>query len=94
MVASTPVKSLQEQQEPPRTAVVRSHWDREEAARFRQLGLTQEQIGAVIGRIAEHRMAEYNAGYSAGFNDGCAWEAKRPERDAAREAWARQKDGG
>ncbi len=45
-------------------------WDTIEAARLRKQGLTQEQIGFVLGRIAEHRMAADHEGFKRGFESG------------------------
>lgn len=46
------------------------NWDKIEAAKLREIGLTQEQIGFVLGRIAEHRMAADREGYKRGFDGG------------------------
>lgn len=45
-------------------------WDKAEAALLREQGLTQEQIGFVLGRIAEHRMAADHEGFKRGFEKG------------------------
>ena len=46
------------------------HWDKIEAQKLREQGLTQEQIGFVIGLIAEHRMCSDQVGYNRGYNNG------------------------
>jgi hypothetical protein len=46
------------------------HWDQETAAKLRQLGLNQEQIGVIIGIIAEYRQNMDRQGYIRGYNDG------------------------
>ena len=45
-------------------------WDQTEAERLRKEGLTQEQIGFALGRIAEHRMQADREGYSKGYENG------------------------
>lgn len=45
-------------------------WDKEVAHKFRQLGLNQEQIGMVIGEIAEHRQLADREGFTRGFENG------------------------
>lgn len=53
-------------------------WDKEVAAELRQkTSMPHEQIGLVIGIIAEHRMAADREGYKRGFNDGSAYELNR-----------------
>ena len=42
-------------------------WDKEEAAKLRKEGLTQEQIGFVLGRIAEHRQQADGEGWKRAF---------------------------
>lgn len=57
------------------------HWDQEEAAKLRKLGLNQEQIGAVLGIIAEHRQVADREGvirgYDSGYTDGKAAMARK-----------------
>lgn len=53
-------------------------WDHKIAAKLREEKLTQDQIGFVLGLIAEQRMNSdfqgykrgYNLGYDAGFEHG------------------------
>ena len=45
-------------------------WDKEVASKFRALGLNQEQIGMVIGEIAEHRQHADRQGFTRGFDNG------------------------
>lgn len=45
-------------------------WDRLAAAKLREQGLTQEQIGFVLGLLAEHRMRADSVGYERGYEDG------------------------
>lgn len=44
------------------------NWDREEAEKLRKEGLTQEQIGFVLGRIAEHRQIADREGWHRGYS--------------------------
>lgn len=46
------------------------HWDQALAAKLIQLGLTREQVGAVIGEVAEQRMNADREGYARGYNNG------------------------
>ena len=46
------------------------HWDKAVAIELRKLGLNQEQVGVVIGIIAEHRQISDLQGYKRGYNDG------------------------
>lgn len=46
------------------------HWDKVEVQKLREQGLTQEQIGFVIGRLAEHRRQSDREGYNRGYNNG------------------------
>lgn len=41
-------------------------WDKEEAEKLRKKGLTQEQIGFVLGRIADHRQQADREGWKRG----------------------------
>lgn len=43
---------------------------KEVASKFRALGLNQEQIGMVIGEIAEHRQHVDRQGFTRGFENG------------------------
>ncbi len=45
-------------------------WDKELAINLRQQNLTQEQIGFVIGIVAEERMNADRIGYIRGYNLG------------------------
>lgn len=49
-------------------------WDKGVAHNLRQQGLNQEQIGFVLGIIAEHRQTAdrcgYKRGYDRGYEDG------------------------
>lgn len=45
-------------------------WDQTEAEKLHKEGLTQEQIGFALGRIAEHRMQADREGYSRGYENG------------------------
>lgn len=65
----------------------RSNWDRDEAVRLRMQGLTQSQVGYVIGRIAEHRQTADAQGYARGFNSGHeAAQAAVDRKNAATDA--------
>ena len=43
------------------------HWDQAEAQKLRAQGLTQDQIGFVLGRLAENRQAADREGYKRGI---------------------------
>ena len=43
------------------------NWDKEVAAKLRKLDLNQEQIGAVIGILADHRQEADRCGYKRGY---------------------------
>lgn len=45
-------------------------WDKKEAANLRKLGLNEEQIGEVIGILAEHRQDADRCGYKRGCEAG------------------------
>lgn len=45
-------------------------WDRECAHQLRLAGLNQDQIGIVIGMIAEHRQRADNQGFVRGYESG------------------------
>lgn len=46
-----------------------SSWDHKVAGELRERGLSQEDIGAVIGIIAEHRQMAYLEGLKRGYNN-------------------------
>ncbi len=48
------------------------HWDKKITKQLLELGLNLEQAGAVIGIIAEERMANDHEGYVRGYNNGFA----------------------
>lgn len=56
-------------------------WDKEEAAKLRQEGFTQDNIGFILGRIAEHRMNADRDGYIRGYNNSkdSATDTNRPQ---------------
>lgn len=73
-------------------------WDKSEACFLRSLGLNDEQIGAVIGSIAEHRQDAdrlgFNRGYMVGLRDAKQavsveesgrWIRSRPDTASDRE---------
>lgn len=73
-------------------------WDKSESVFLRSLGLNDEQIGAVIGSIAEHRQdadrLAFNRGYMAGLRDAKQavsaeesgrWARSRPDTASDRE---------
>jgi len=43
-------------------------WDKNTAAYLRRLEFTQEQIGIVLGLLAEHRQQADRLGYARGYN--------------------------
>lgn len=55
-------------------------WDKNAAAELLKHDLNHNQIGAVIGLIAEHRQICYHEGYQKGFNDGSEYERQRANR--------------
>lgn len=51
-------------------------WDKLLASKLRALELTQEQIGAVIGEVAEQRERADRIGYCRGFDSGVDYQKK------------------
>lgn len=47
-----------------------THWDQLVAQKLRAVGLSQDQIGYVLGLLAEHRMQADQEGYKRGFEQG------------------------
>ncbi len=45
-------------------------WDKKLSGKLREIGLTTEQIGAVIGIVAEERMRADLQGFERGYNSG------------------------
>ena len=52
-------------------------WDKECAHQLRSAGLNQDQIGIVIGIIAEHRQRADNQGFVRGYESGFEGATKR-----------------
>lgn len=53
-----------------------SGWDQKTAVILREAGLNQDQIGVVLGLIAEHRQTADMEGYQRGFDNGYKWKHK------------------
>lgn len=49
---------------------LRQPWDKNTAHFLRSIGLTVEQVGAVLGLVAEHRQASDRIGYMRAVNEG------------------------
>ncbi len=64
-------------------------WDKEEAVKLRAIGLDQEQLGYVIGRIAEHRQQADREGYARGMNSEAAKKDGQIVTDEVRDILAR-----
>jgi hypothetical protein len=64
-------------------------WDKEEAVKLRSIGLDQEQLGYVIGRIAEHRQQADREGYARGMNSEAAKQDGQIVTDEIRDILAR-----
>lgn len=60
--------------------MMEQHWDRSVADELRKHGLTQDQIGTVIGIVADHRMSEDHEGFKRGFDCGFAEARSRGVR--------------
>lgn len=54
-------------------------WDKECACQLRSAGLNQDQIGIVIGMLAEHRQRADNQGFVRGYESGFERGAKKLE---------------
>jgi len=61
------------------------HWDQAEAQKLRAQGLTQDQIGFVLGRLAENRQAADREGYKRGFETGMEAAQLRYDGDQIKE---------
>lgn len=56
------------------------HWDKLLAQKLREAGLNQEQVGLVIGVVAEHRQSADREGYKRGFKNGSDYELSKMNR--------------
>ena len=57
-------------------------WDKKLAAKLRENGLTQEQIGLVIGEVAEQRERADRIGYIRGYENGHS-DARRHDQSGS-----------
>jgi len=55
-------------EEDPVAQTLTAPWDKNTAAYLRRLAFTQEQIGIVLGLLAEHRQQADYVGYARGYN--------------------------